>query len=332
MSTKREIGFDSRSDDDDEEDTEVKLRLQRPSGEASSRSLRLRLSRPQSEEEDDDYGYGGEEEELKKTIMIGSSYQATIPEGLCKYDDALPYENDDKLLWNPDRMADDEIEVYLVKAQEPVFSNAQGVHAIPAGAHTRDDEQALYLLLQCGYNADEALRRRRLNAVPPPDTSSLWSEEECRNFENGMRIYGKDFHQIQQDKVRTRSVGELVQFYYLWKKTERHDIFANKARLEKKKYALHPGITDYMDRFLEEQESGVTSEQRDRSASPSHSLMATDKKKLQVPIEDKKDHILSVKETQNTSSSVEITVTKTSTITESSSKVSVPSATASLAQ
>ncbi|XP_015123478.1 mesoderm induction early response protein 2 isoform X2 [Diachasma alloeum] len=63
--------------------------------------------------------------------------------------------------------------------------------------------------------------------------------------------------------VRTRSVGELVQFYYLWKKTERHDIFTYKARLEKKKYALHPGITDYMDRFLEEQE-GV----RDRSSSP----------------------------------------------------------------
>lgn len=54
--------------------------------------------------------------------------------------------------------------------------------------------------------------------------------------------------------MRTRSVGELVQFYYLWKKTERHDIFANKARLEKKKYTLHPGITDFMDRFLDEQE------------------------------------------------------------------------------
>lgn len=63
-------------------------------------------------------------------------------------------------------------------------------------------------------------------------------------------------------QVRTRSVGELVQFYYLWKKSERHDIFANKARLEKKKYALHPGLTDFMDRFLEDQDS------RDRSSSP----------------------------------------------------------------
>ncbi|XP_054290595.1 mesoderm induction early response protein 1-like [Macrosteles quadrilineatus] len=324
MANKKETDFETRSDDEEEE----KIRLQRPSGEASSRSLRLRLSRPQSEEEDDDYGNGGEEEELKKTIMIGSSYQATIPEGLCKYDDALPYENDDKLLWNPDKLTDEDIESYLVKAQEPIFSNAQGVHAIPTGAHTRDDEQALYLLLQCGYNVDEALRRRRLNAIPTSDTSSLWSEEECRNFENGLRAFGKDFHQIHQDKVRTRSVGELVQFYYLWKKTERHDIFANKARLEKKKYTLHPGITDYMDRFLEEQESGISSEQRDRSASPNHSLSASDSKRKQH-IEDKKESALAK---ESTSGSVEITVTKTTSSTVSPSKVAVPSASATITQ
>jgi hypothetical protein len=48
--------------------------------------------------------------------------------------------------------------------------------------------------------------------------------------------------------VGTRAVGELVQFYYLWKKTERHDVFANSFRIEKKKYTLHPGTTDYMER------------------------------------------------------------------------------------
>ncbi len=66
-----------------------------------------------------------------------------------------------------------------------------------------------------------------MNAVPPADTMSLWSEEECKAFETGLRVYGKDFHSIQNQKVGTRSVGELVQFYYLWKKTERHDVFAN---------------------------------------------------------------------------------------------------------
>lgn len=69
-------------------------------------------------------------------------------------------------------------------------------------------------------------------------------------------------------------MGELVQFYYLWKKSERHDIFANKTRLEKKKYTLHPGFTDFMDRFLEDQDG------RDRSSSPNVQISATDSKKV----------------------------------------------------
>jgi len=97
----------------------------------------------------------------------------------------------------------------------------------------------------------------------------------CRAFETGLRVYGKDFHSIQNQKMGTRSVGELVQFYYLWKKTERHDVFANSFRIEKKKYTLHPGTTDYMERFMDEQEVG-----RDRSASPNyHSLIYGDVKK-----------------------------------------------------
>ncbi|XP_011068016.1 PREDICTED: mesoderm induction early response protein 1 isoform X2 [Acromyrmex echinatior] len=240
-------------------------------GSGSSRLLRS-VSRPQSEEEEDDCDYSPDEEEWKKTIMVGTDYQAAIPEGLCRYDDALPYENEDKMLWDPSHISEEDTEEFLERAQLPAVKGG----SLPAGSHIRDDEQALYLLLQCGYNLEEALRRRRMNVLPPTDAVSLWSEEECHNFESGLRTYGKDFHLIQKNKVRTRSVGELVQFYYLWKKTERHDIFTYKARLEKKKYALHPGITrDYMDRFLEEQE-GV----RDRSSSPNvHCLLYGDTKR-----------------------------------------------------
>lgn len=128
-------------------------------------------------------------------------------------------------------------------------------------------------MLQCGHNVEEAIRRRKVSNVTPCETASLWSEEECRNFESGLRIFGKDFHHIQQQKVRTRSVGELVQFYYLWKKTERHDVLANRARLEKKKYALHPGTTDYMDRFLDEQElQGTAAAAAAASAAAAHHI------------------------------------------------------------
>ena len=127
------------------------------------------------------------------------------------------------MLWHPGQLESKDVEDYLSKSQEAVQTG--GVGSLPLGAHVRDDEQALYLLLQCGYSSEEALRRRRMNAVPTADTMTLWSEEECRAFELGLRLYGKDFHMIQSQKVRTRSVGELVQFYYLWKKTERVNNF-----------------------------------------------------------------------------------------------------------
>lgn len=164
-------------------------------GGGPSRLLRS-VSRPQSEEEEDDCDYSPDEEEWKKTIMVGSDYQAAIPEGLCRYDDALPYENEDKMLWDPSHIPEDQTEKFLGRAQMPAKSNQ-----LPTGPHIRDDEQALYLLLQCGYNLEEALRRRRMNVVLPTDTVSLWSEEECHNFESGLRTYGKDFHLIQKNKV-----------------------------------------------------------------------------------------------------------------------------------
>lgn len=33
---------------------------------------------------------------------------------------------------------------------------------------------------------------------------SVWTEEECRHFEQGLKAYGKDFHLIQANKVRFR--------------------------------------------------------------------------------------------------------------------------------
>jgi hypothetical protein len=77
--------------------------------------------------------------------MVGSDFQAPIPEGLCKYDDALPYENEDKMLWEPMQLMNAEVEEYLVLAHAPVTSNNQGVHAIPTGTHIKDDEQVSML-------------------------------------------------------------------------------------------------------------------------------------------------------------------------------------------
>lgn len=185
------------------------------------------------EDEDDDSDY------VKKTIMVGSAYQATIPLGLSKYGDVLPYENEDKLVWEPSQVSEQEVEDYLIRVREikSTSNTSPSEEEIPSSSASvtsesdqglgsnliKDDEQALHLLVQCGYNFKEALRRKRLNAVPLTGSMSLWSEEECRNFEEGIQKYGKDFRKIRHTLVRTRSIRELIQFYYLWKKTDRRD-------------------------------------------------------------------------------------------------------------
>uniref|UniRef100_M4AXQ8 Mesoderm induction early response protein 1 n=1 Tax=Xiphophorus maculatus TaxID=8083 RepID=M4AXQ8_XIPMA len=215
------------------------------------------------EESDEDEDYVPSED-WKKEIMVGSMYQAETPVGLCKYkENEKVYENDDQLLWNPDCVPEGKVVEFLSEASRRT-GEEKGVDAIPEGSHIKDNEQALYELVKCDFDTEEALRRLRFNVKAAREEISVWTEEECRNFEQGLRAYGKDFHLIQANKVRTRSVGECVAFYYMWKKSERYDFFAQQTRLGKRKYNLHPGVTDYMDRLLDETESVTSS----RVASP----------------------------------------------------------------
>lgn len=195
----------------------------------------------------------------RRTIQVGSDYQACISEGLSNYGDVPPYENEDKLLWDPFVLPQEKIDSYLrqiahddvLESLEPNNPNSNPVDIGPVILGTedilskkqdtsitstaatinssslserslpdsslvdinmsnnmdssdlvRDDETALFTLHQCGYNIEEALRRRKMqqcSTLYEPMTS--WSEEECSNFEEGFRIFGKDFHQIQKNKV-----------------------------------------------------------------------------------------------------------------------------------
>lgn len=163
------------------------------------------VSDSSEDESDDDFSVN--EEDWRRTIQVGSDYQASIPEGLSRYDGAPAYENEDRLLWNPSLLTDEEIEEYLRRfSQQSEESNGEdGVSStlLPMGTHVKDDEQALYLLHQCGHNVEEALRRRRTAPNLPAVNESMtsWSEEECKAFEAGLRSYGKDFHLVQTNKV-----------------------------------------------------------------------------------------------------------------------------------
>ncbi|XP_068599794.1 mesoderm induction early response protein 2 [Brachionichthys hirsutus] len=205
-----------------------------------------------SEDDSDDASIPSSEEH--KEIMIGSMYQAKIPAVSSYIHQKKAYSSEDQLLWRPGALPVQEVEEFLLYAQRPqgqegaVCSQTQGD---PVG----DNEQALYELVKCNFNAEEALRRLRFNVKVFNEEMCGWSQEECRNFEHGYRVYGKNFHLIQANKVRTRSVGECVEYYYMWKKSERHEYFTQQAtRLSRKKCGLQSGSMEEGDQDGEVEE------------------------------------------------------------------------------
>ncbi|XP_017132899.1 mesoderm induction early response protein 1 [Drosophila elegans] len=252
-----------------------------PCGEETERFTPLQTLFDEVEAEEEEESES-ELDDARKIIMVGRDFQAEIPEGLSQYGDILPYENEDQLIWEPSQVSEREVEEYLAKIQEtrtivPPESGAESAadeeaEAIGASAEppattpapetppkalpatgaaadqelvVKDNEQALHLLVQCGYDFKEALRRKRMNVLPLSDTMSSWSEDECLKFEEGIQRFGKDFYQIRQNQVRTRTMRELVHFYYLWKKSERRD----------QSFALNDTI-DHMDVFINEAGAG----------------------------------------------------------------------------
>nr|XP_033813273.1 mesoderm induction early response protein 2 isoform X2 [Geotrypetes seraphini] len=186
-----------------------------------------------------------------REIMVGPLYQASVPLlYLDKHGDKV-YENEDQLLWDPNILPETEVEEFLYKAAKQRWDGISREN-LPQRDIVKDSEQALYELVKCSFNAEEALRRLRFNVKVIRDELCAWSEEECRNFEHGFRVHGKNFHLIQANKVRTRSVGECVEYYYLWKKSEQYDYFTQQTRFGRKKYNLHPGTMDYVNNDLDE--------------------------------------------------------------------------------
>lgn len=125
---------------------------------------------------------------------------------------------------------------------------------------TRDDEQALYVLKTNSFDTQKALDLIHTSDAFITEAITPWSEEECRQFELGMKKFGKNFNEIKK-LVPTRTVKEIVQFYYIWKKTERRDIFIHQIRPNKRKASQLSQVTDYMDKFLDDDQDafgGVT--------------------------------------------------------------------------
>ncbi|XP_040040545.2 mesoderm induction early response protein 2 isoform X2 [Gasterosteus aculeatus] len=218
-----------------------------------------------SNEDSDEASIPSNEEH--KEIMVGSMYQAKIPPLSSYTYQERACSSDDQCLWRPGVLSVQEVEDFLLNAQRPY--GQQGTECTQTQKDTvRDNQQALYELVKCNFNAEEALRRLRFNVKVFREELCAWSEEECRSFEHGFRVYGKNFHLIQANKVRTRSVGECVEYYYMWKKSERHEYFTQQAtRLSRKKFSLQSGSME------DGEQDGEVGELEGSNGSLSHSSM-----------------------------------------------------------
>ncbi|XP_041695439.1 mesoderm induction early response protein 2 isoform X1 [Coregonus clupeaformis] len=218
----------------------------------------------------------------RKDIMVGSMYQAKIPPlSPYSYQERV-YENEDQLLWTPDMLSGQAVEEFLLSAQR--WGGQEGAKdTLITGDIIKDNDQALYELVKCNFNAEEALRRLRFNVKVFSEELCAWSEEECRNFEHGYRVHGKNFHLIQANKVRTRSVGECVEYYYMWKKSDRHEYFTQQTtKLGRKKYSLQSGNME------DEEQNGEVGEMEGCSQIEPHSpppVMDLDKQDAELRME-----------------------------------------------
>ncbi|XP_078485634.1 mesoderm induction early response protein 1 [Ciona intestinalis] len=215
-----------------------------------SNATLLSPTHAESPDEDGDY-VPPAPEDWRKDPRVGDEFQVMIPQ--CNNQGPDYNIDSDLLVWDPIKINQTKVESYLKE-----ISDISTTGGLPNGCHLRDNEDALFLLTQCNNDTEEAIRQFRWKPRPLSSELQTWSEEECRLFEHGLSLYGKDFHNIHHNKVRTKSIGEIVKFYYIWKKSEHYDKFNAKTRLGKKKDTLHPGVTDYMERLLDETEHSIS--------------------------------------------------------------------------
>lgn len=78
---------------------------------------------------------------------------------------------------------------------------------------------AIDVLHRMQYDTAKALQHVVKVPIPPGYEDKKWTEEEQKKFMKGFRQYGKNFFRIHKELLPHRQTSELVEYYYLWKKT-----------------------------------------------------------------------------------------------------------------
>ncbi|XP_033822610.1 arginine-glutamic acid dipeptide repeats protein [Periophthalmus magnuspinnatus] len=156
-------------------------------------------------------------------IRVGPSHQAKLPELQPRPQPCLqPQTENEELMWTPG-VNDCDLLMYLRAARSmAAFAGMCDGGSTEDGclAASRDDTtlNALNMLHASHYDAAKALQRLVKKPLPKL-IEKCWSEDDVKRFIKGLRQYGKNFFRIRKDFLPCKKTGELITFYYHWKKT-----------------------------------------------------------------------------------------------------------------
>ncbi|KAI9515147.1 hypothetical protein NQZ68_028013 [Dissostichus eleginoides] len=156
-------------------------------------------------------------------IRVGQSHQAKLPELQPRPVPSLQTQTErEDLMWMPG-VNDCDLLMYLRAARSmAAFAGMCDGGSTEDGclAASRDDTtlNALNMLHASHYDAAKALQRLVKKPLPKL-IEKCWSEDDVKRFIKGLRQYGKNFFRIRKDFLPSKKTGELITFYYHWKKT-----------------------------------------------------------------------------------------------------------------
>ncbi|XP_049917678.1 metastasis-associated protein MTA1 isoform X4 [Epinephelus moara] len=173
----------------------------------------------------------------KGEIRVGNKYQADITDLLKEgEEDGRDLEKLEEKVWDPNSsLTEKQIDQFLVVARSVgTFARALDCSSsvrqpslhMSAAAASRDITlfHAMDTLHATGYDMTRAIAALVPQGGPVlcRDEMEEWSASEANLFEEALEKYGKDFTDIQQDFLPWKSLTSIIEYYYMWKTTDRY--------------------------------------------------------------------------------------------------------------
>uniref|UniRef100_A0A8C7W1V1 Metastasis associated 1 n=1 Tax=Oncorhynchus mykiss TaxID=8022 RepID=A0A8C7W1V1_ONCMY len=173
----------------------------------------------------------------KGEIRVGNKYQADITDFLKEgEEDGRDLAELEERVWDPSSpLTEKQIDQFLVVARSVgTFARALDCSSsvrqpslhMSAAAASRDITlfHAMDSLDKTRYDMTRAIAALVPQGGPVlcRDEMEEWSASEANLFEEALEKYGKDFTDIQQDFLPWKSLTSIIEYYYMWKTTDRY--------------------------------------------------------------------------------------------------------------